>query len=273
MKRAEVERLLERVALGDEDALDQLLTEVEKEGPATRKLLLDALNQDGEEMWQAVILTLADDPYEMPPTTLSHSPDQAEETGRVPPETIRALQFADDRHERVNAAHELASWADPATVPALIDALDDDRLVANAAMEALVEIGAPAVPALLEAAGDDNQQVRWHTTKALRHIGDERAAPVLVQALDDDNSGVRWLAAEGLVAIGAAAVEPLLREVGDRTVGARFRQGTYHVLNKVEGENETQTTWLRRLAQRIRREPTENMPILARQALDGWRSM
>lgn len=270
MKRAEVEKLLERVAQGDEDALDRLLEEVEKEGPATRALLLDALNQDGEELWEALVLTLADDPYETPAATPPQpTPD---DTVQAPPETVRRLQSADDRYERLNAARELGGWADPATVPPLTEALADDRLVANAAMEALVEIGAPAVPALIEAAQDETEQVRWHATKALSQIGDERAAAVLVQALDDANSGIRWLAGEGLVAIGSDAVEPLLRELGNRSVGARFRQGAYHVLNKVEGENETQTTWLRRLARRVRREPAEDMPLLARQALDEWRS-
>lgn len=273
MKRTEVEQLLERVAQGDEDALDRLLEEVEKEGPATRQLLLDALNQDGEELWEALVLTLADDPYARPAATPPQATDQSEGTVQAPPKTVRTLQSADDRYERLNAARELAGWADPATVPPLVEALADDRLVANAAMEALVEIGAPAVPALIEAAQNDSEQVRWHATKALSQIGDERAAAVLVQALNDANSGVRWLAGEGLVAIGTEAIEPLLRELGNRSVGARFRQGTYHVLNKVEGKHETQTTWLRRLARRVRRVPSEDMPLLARQALDEWRSM
>jgi HEAT repeat protein len=129
------------------------------------------------------------------------------------------------------------------------------------------------VPALIDAARDDNEQVRWHATKALSQLGDARAADVLIAALDDTNSGIRWLAAEGLVAAGTDIVEPLLRALGNRTVGARFRQGVYHVFNKLEGETEPQTTWCRRLARRVRREPTENMPVLASRSLSEWRDM
>lgn len=265
MKRAELESLLERIAQGDEDALEELMEELENEGPATRQLFLDALERgDTQDVWNAIVLTLADDPY---------APEAAapsEPASRVPAHLLEEVRDASDRGTRLAAIRQLAGYADPDTVDPLVDVLGDDRLVANAATEALVEIGPPAVPALNETLSSRNSQVRWHAAKALSEIADPRATRPLINVLDDENSGVRWLAAEGLVAIGPQVVGPLLEELANRSVGARFRQSTYHVLNKVAADSEENEAWLRSLAQRVRRTPREDLPVLARQALSEW---
>lgn len=270
MRRAELEALLERIAAGDEEALETLLAFLETRSAGTRVLFLEALNiEDEEQMWEAIMLTLADD--DLPPVA-PLAEEEEPEPPHAPPQVVEALRHGPTRQDRLNAARALAEWRDPRTVGPLIEAFHGDRLVAGAAVEALVEIGAPAVPALIEALQDAEAQVRWHAAKALSRLADARATEALINALDDPNYGVRWLAAEGLVAIGPTVIEALLRALSTRRVGAWFRQGAYHVLNKVEAEDEAQKQWLRQLATRVRRDPADELPLLARRALAEWRA-
>ncbi|MDQ7030050.1 MAG: hypothetical protein Q9O62_09880 [Ardenticatenia bacterium] len=135
MKRAEIEALLERIAAGDEEALDALLAFLETRSSGTRVLFLEALAiEDEEQMWEAIMLTLADDdlPAVAPLAQGEDVPPSA------PPDVLNQLRFGPTRRERVEAAKALAAWRDPRTVSALVDALADDRLVAAAAVEALV---------------------------------------------------------------------------------------------------------------------------------------
>ncbi|MDQ7030051.1 MAG: HEAT repeat domain-containing protein [Ardenticatenia bacterium] len=129
------------------------------------------------------------------------------------------------------------------------------------------------MPALIEAMQAQEAQVRRYATRALSHLGDARATDVLIEALEDPSYSVRWLAAEGLVAIGPEAVAPLLRAMSARVVRAWFRQGAFHVLNKVEGVGNAEAQWLRRIAARVKRDPAEELPLLARRALDEWQRL
>jgi len=264
VKRAELEALLERIAAGDETALETLLAFLETRSAGTRVLFLEALAiEDEEEMWEAIMLTLADD-------DLPQIAPLAETEAAPPPDLLDTLRSAPARQARVEAARALASWRDPRTVSALVEALADDLMVAAAAVEALVEVGAPAVPPLVEALQAHDVQVRRHAAKALSRLGDARAVDALIEALEDPNYSVRWLAAEGLVTIGREAVLPLLRALSTRAVGAWLRQGAFHVLNKVEASGDEERRWLRRLAGRVRRAPAAEVPLLARRALAEW---
>ena len=271
MKRAELEALLDRIAVGDEEALETLLAFLETRSAGTRVLFLEALAiQDAEQMWEAIMLTLADD--DLPAVAPLAEAEAEPEPPRAPPDVVDALLHGPTRQARLEAARALAEWRDPHTVKPLVETFRGDRLVAGAAVEALVEIGAPAVPALIEALRDREAQVRWHAAKALSRLGDVRAAEALIERLDDPNYGVRWLAAEGLVAIGVAVVEMVLEALCTRRVGAWFRHGVYHVLNKVEAPSEAEKAWLRQLAARVRRDPADELPLLARRALTEWRA-
>ena len=119
----------------------------------------------------------------------------------------------DSGSKRREAATDLGSLGDPAAVPALKDALDDeDSSVRSEAASALGFIGEPAaVGALSDALDDVDPSVRWSAAQALGFIADPAAVPALSEALNDADSFVRSVAVEALVAIGdSGAVEPLL---------------------------------------------------------------
>ena len=78
------------------------------------------------------------------------------------------------RHKAVQALGNVGP-ADPAAIPALIEAVkDQDAKVREEAILALLKIGPAAkkaIPALTEAARDKNVQVRSYAVKALAKIG------------------------------------------------------------------------------------------------------
>jgi hypothetical protein len=107
------------------------------------------------------------------------------------------------RDVRVDAAFMLSkqsNYKEPAAVPGLLDALDDEDVrVRIAAIKALGEIAAPsAVPALLHILNkDSDNDLRWAATGALGKMG-AAAVPGLVEALKDDDWKVRRSAADAL---------------------------------------------------------------------------
>lgn len=112
---------------------------------------------------------------------------------------------------RAKAAEALGELADPRSVPALVEALNDDYGdVRDAARTALLRIGPPAVEPLIAAAGQDRTRLRRDAARTLGLLGDARAVPALVGLLADKDTGVRNAAAEALGQIGdRRAVEPL----------------------------------------------------------------
>ncbi|WP_251330216.1 HEAT repeat domain-containing protein [Haloplanus pelagicus] len=112
---------------------------------------------------------------------------------------VRAEAFVEtlsaDRPElRMAAANALRRLADPGTLPALIDALDDPNL-----------------------------RVRARAARACGAVGDERAADALAARLDDPTSRVRRDAADALAAIGTdRALKPLLDAVTDQNDDVRY---------------------------------------------------
>lgn len=121
------------------------------------------------------------------------------------------------RDVRVDAAFMLAkqtSHKEPAAVPGLLDALDDEDIrVRIAACKALGDIAAPnAVPALLHILNKDNDNdLRWAATSALGKMG-VAAVPGLIQALQDEDWKVRRSAADALWGLREPSAVPGLVE-------------------------------------------------------------
>ena len=147
---------------------------------------------------------------------------------------------ADDEAIGINAGYRLG--ADPANVPALLDALDsnptphenerrysdngqiwrEDATVRNAA-HGLVQAGDAAVPGLLDVVQSGTARGRKHAAFALGEIG-ATEQPALREALDDDDVHVRIAAAEAL-GMGAPCRETrdaLLAAMDDPASEVRF---------------------------------------------------
>jgi HEAT repeat protein len=121
------------------------------------------------------------------------------------------------RDVRVDAAFMLTKQThnkEPAAVPGLLDALDDEDIrIKVAACNALGEIGAPAaVPVLLHILNkDNNNDLRWAATGALGKMG-VAAVPGLIKALQDDDWKVRRSAADALWGLREPSAVPALVE-------------------------------------------------------------
>jgi HEAT repeat protein len=104
------------------------------------------------------------------------------------------------------AALGLAASPDEGAIQPLIRALSDqDSLVGNLAVNALVKIGSAAVPALIEVVKDMQRQpgvARIHALRALAEIRDQRAIPVMMQVMGEDSALLQHWAKEGLERLG-----------------------------------------------------------------------
>ncbi len=163
------------------------------------------------------------------------------------PHVSTRLRDDEDTGVRFQAAKTLAHFADPATVPDLLDGLRDvDMFVRVHVTDALIRIGPPAVDGLVDALRDTNAAVRRAAAKALgkiKHgdgvrglrvslldvdadvrrfsaqalgrIGDESAVDVLGEALRDEDVRVRKAAAGALWDIGDASLGVLKGALDD----------------------------------------------------------
>jgi HEAT repeat protein len=124
---------------------------------------------------------------------------------------------------RYGAAVALGRRGDPASIPALKEALSDpDPGVRWMALEALGAIGNPALPVLIDLLGSDDIDLRWGAVVALGEIGDPRAVGPLARALEDRDRYVRTRAALALAAIGASALPSLAAAAGHQDAGVRW---------------------------------------------------
>jgi len=101
------------------------------------------------------------------------------------------------------AALGLATRPDENAAQPLVRALsDEDSMVANLAVNALVKIGSTAVPSLIEIVKSASQSARIHAMRALAEICDHRAIPVMMQVMDEDSALLQHWAKEGLERLG-----------------------------------------------------------------------
>jgi len=101
------------------------------------------------------------------------------------------------------AALGLAARPDESAIQPLSRALSDqDSLVGNLAVNALVKIGSTAVPSLIEIVKSAPQSARIHALRALAEIRDHRAIPVMMQVMGEDSALLQHWAKEGLERLG-----------------------------------------------------------------------
>ncbi|MGD8376484.1 MAG: HEAT repeat domain-containing protein [Acidobacteriota bacterium] len=112
----------------------------------------------------------------------------------------------------------LGQVADPSTLDALLEALDDpDPQTRIYTLWAIGAVGDPrAVPALIPVLADPDPGVRKTAAFALGSLRDAAAAPSLAGLLDDPVVDVRWNAALALAQIGDPAGRQVLRSMLDR---------------------------------------------------------
>ena len=92
---------------------------------------------------------------------------------------------------------------DESATPQLVQALsDEDALVGNLAVKALINIGKPAVPSLIEKVKSAPQSARILALRALVEIRDPRAIPVMMQVMEEDSALLQHWAKEGLEKLG-----------------------------------------------------------------------
>ena len=119
--------------------------------------------------------------------------------------TVWLVPFLNDPAPEVRqcAALGLANKPDESATSPLVQALsDEDTLVGNLAVKALVNIGKPAVPSLIEKVKSASQSARILALRALVEIRDPRAIPVMMQVMDEDSALLQHWAKEGLERLG-----------------------------------------------------------------------
>ncbi len=107
------------------------------------------------------------------------------------------------REVRQCAALGLALKPDEEAIQPLVAALsDEDSMVENLAVNALVKIGGEAVPALIEVVKSGSQSARIHALRALAEIRDHRAIPIMMKVMEEDSALLQHWAKEGLDRLG-----------------------------------------------------------------------
>jgi len=170
----------------------------------------------------------------------------------------------------IKAAKKLGALgvASKGAVPALIGALSDEEpKLAEAAIDALSNIGACAVPALRQALHDDRGDVRANAAWALGHIGPaaREAVPDLIFAAESSGGTrtVRLAVSEACGSIGPAAKEATDQLVamiksGDMVLTHSAEQA----LKKIEADKHKVDSLKRTMLNPARATSTESMNIL-----------
>ncbi len=177
---------------------------VSRDAPAAVKTAVAALDSTNADERRNALKTLAQ---------MNHPAAYAALVGAVQ-HTMRDV--------RIDAAFMLAKQTnhkDPAAVPGLLDALnDEDVRIRTAACQALGEIGdGSAVPELLRVMiNDKDGNIRWQATGALGKMG-VAAVPGLSESLKDNDWKVRRSAAEAIWSMREpAAIPGLIEALTDR---------------------------------------------------------
>ena len=87
---------------------------------------------------------------------------------------------------------------------------DDDLVIREAAVNAVVHVGDAAIDPLIEALTDDEWAIREQSASALGKLKSPRAVAPLVKALTDKDGGVRTAAVWALEKIGDPEAVPAL---------------------------------------------------------------
>ncbi len=286
MDRDYLTRLLDRVSGGDTDARTELVALIAKEPPGIQALAYEALEQGGDDTYDQLMLTLADDPglyirspkprpadpfsTAMPETPVSGIPSLEARGSRRKeiPATLLANIRNDNRTVRASAVRALGEYGE-AALPFLLDAIQSgDRLVMGAAADGLQAVGATGVSSVIPLTNDPDEQVRWHAYKVLSTTATEAASSTLLKGLESGNSGIRWLAAEGLVHVGGSALQPLFQQLTHEKISTWLRNGAIHVLNRIAWGNDQDRHYYTALATELKTAPAATISHIARRELN-----
>jgi len=119
--------------------------------------------------------------------------------------------------QRRGAVVVLGQTRDIRVVPPLIQALgDEDGIIHQKAMEALVKLGGMAVESLIGALKHSNSAVRWRAAEILGQIGNDAAVGPLSRTVKEDKDRcVRGKALKALEQFGDVAIGPLIESLKD----------------------------------------------------------
>lgn len=178
--------LLNDLISGDETRAEEAVSLLVDLGEEAVPALLDLTHSsDADQRWWGL-------------RVLAQSPHASRKTEWLVP-------FLNDPAPEVRqcAALGLAATPDEAAIQPLIRALgDEDGIVGNLAVNALVKIGSAAVPSLIEVVKSALQSARIHALRALAEIRDHRAIPVMMQVMGEDSALLQHWAKEGLERLG-----------------------------------------------------------------------
>ncbi len=108
------------------------------------------------------------------------------------------------------AVNSLSSFADEATVWAVLPLLREDAPRRNMAIEILTRIGPKVVPFMAKMLIDKDPDVRKFLTDVFGVVGGDQVVPPLIEALSDENANVRASAAKSLGMLGVKEAVPHL---------------------------------------------------------------
>jgi HEAT repeat protein len=152
-------------------------------------------------------------------------------------------------------------YADEAVAALAVVLRDDRQEVADAASNALAQLGKPAVAVLIDGLSDDRPHVRAASARELRPLGAAAspATDALVKLLSDDVEHVRLQAAQSLPAVAGqnAAITPIFERLASSnevSVRRAFINGLatnppqdgllLRLLIRAAGDDDMQVRWL-----------------------------
>ena len=180
-----LQALLNDLTSGDEARAEKTVSALVELGEEAIPALLDLSRSiDADSRWWAL-------------RTLSQSP-QSRSGWLIP------FLLNDPAPEvRQCAALGLGNKPEESAIQPLVGALsDEDSLVCNLAVSALIKIGKAATPSLIEVMTGGSQSVRIHALRALAEIRDPRAIPVMMKVMEEDSALLQHWAKEGLERLG-----------------------------------------------------------------------
>lgn len=176
--------LLNDLSSGDETraegAVSALLEKGEEALPALREM---TQSKDEDQRWWA-LRVLAQSPHARTEWLVPFLNDPAADVRQC-----AALGLSIQPHES-------------ATEPLVRALSDEDTLVSNLAVKALINLGKAATPALIENVKSGSQSSRILALRALVDIKDHRAIPVMMQVMNEESALLQYWAKEGLERLG-----------------------------------------------------------------------
>ena len=179
-----VQDLLNALTSGDETRAESAVsTLIEKGEEAIPALLELTKSGDADKRWWALRI-LAQSPHSQTEWLIPFLNDPAADVRQC-----AALGLSLKPHES-------------ATEPLVRALSDEDTLVSNLAVKALVSLGKSTGPSLIENVKGGSQSSRILALRALVEIRDHRAIPVMMQVMSEESALLQYWAKEGLERLG-----------------------------------------------------------------------